>query len=273
MILSGHNHQPLKPAFHGNTLVAEGEIWSEKLGRIDLKWTKEKFDRPMIMESKLLPLEPVEPKGELKKVLDHVYEQVGKKLEEKLATIETPWKRNNRGESNIGGFFADGLKTWAKCDCAFLNSGGIRANHEGPDVTLGTVLEIFPFDNSTVTFELSGADLWKACEKNATAQVTNEYGVLQVGGVAYEWKRNGKKAEVLNVTVNGEPLDKEKKYRCASLDFVAVDQSEKYLGDVKVQNVEHLHVTMSKVAEEWVREQGKKGPIKAALDGRMAEQK
>jgi 5'-nucleotidase / UDP-sugar diphosphatase len=274
VILSGHNHQPLKPAFHGDTIVAEGEVWSEKLGRMDLKWTKGKYDRPFIMESKLLPLEPAEAKGELKKVLDHVYEQVGKRLEEKLATIETPWKRNNRGESNIGGFFADGLKTFAKCDCAFLNSGGIRANHEGPDVTLGTVLEIFPFENSTVTFELSGADLWKACEKNATAQITNEYGVLQVGGVAYEWKRHGKKAEILKVTVNGEPLDKEKKYRCASLDFVAVDQSEKYLGpDVKVENVERLHVTMSKVAEEWVREQGKKGPIKATLEGRMAEQK
>lgn len=274
VMLSGHNHQPLKPAFHGDTIVAEGAIWSEKLGRMDLKWNKAKFDKPLIMESKLLPLEAAEPTGELKKLLDHVYENVGKRLEEKLAKLDEPWKRNNRGESNIGGFFADGLKSFGKADCAFLNSGGIRANLDGPDVTLGDVLEIFPFENTTVVFELTGADLWKACEKNANAQLSNEYGVLQIAGVRYEWKRHGKTAEVTKVTVNGEALDREKKYRCAAIDFVALDQHEKYLGpDVKVDKVEKLNVTMSKVAEDWVREQGQKGPIKAAVEGRMAEQK
>lgn len=273
IILSGHNHMPLRPAFHGDTIVAEGAIWSEKLGRMDIKWNKAKFDRPHY-ESKLLQLEPAEPTGDMKAILDLVHDQVGKRLEEKLGTIETPWKRSNENESNVGDFFADGLKSFAKADCAFLNSGGIRANHEGPDVTLGDVLEIFPFENGTVAFELTGADLKKACEKNATASLTHEYGILQVGGVHYEWHRDGKKAVVTKVTVNGEPLDEAKKYRCAALDFVAVDQHEKYLGpDVKVLNVEKLNATMGKVAEDWVREQGKKGPISAKLEGRMAEVK
>ena len=29
IILSGHNHQPLRPALHGQTIVAEARIWAE----------------------------------------------------------------------------------------------------------------------------------------------------------------------------------------------------------------------------------------------------
>ncbi len=271
VILSGHNHRSLRPALHGNTIVAEGAIWAEKLGRLDLH--RKKGGR-LHFDGSLLKLEPAEAQGEFKKILDEVHETVGKRLEEVLATLDGSWHRENGRESNIGNFFADGLRAYAKADCAFLNSGGIRADHAAGNLTLGDVLEIFPFENATVAFDLSGEDLKRACEKNASAAAGNEYGILQISGVRYEWKHDGRTAEVTNVTVNGQPIDPKKKYRCAAIDFIAVDQPEKYFGNgVKVENLEKLNILLSKVAEDWVRDEGKKGPIKAVVDGRMAETK
>ena len=269
IILSGHNHRPLRPARHGDTIVTEAPVWAERLGRLDLSLRDGKLH--FKSKEKFVDLEPAEPTGELKAVFDKVHEAVGKRLEEVLGKVETPLTRSNTAESNSGNFFADGLKSRTKSDCAFLNSGGIRADHKGAEITLGDVLEIFPFENVVVTFEVTGEGLKKICEKNANACLGNEkYGILQTAGVRYEYTPESGKPVVSNVTVNGEPVDPSKKYRCASIDFIAVDQHEKYFGtDVKVENVEKPGVLLSKVEEDWVREQGKKGPIHAEVDGRQ----
>jgi 5'-nucleotidase len=268
LILSGHNHRPLRPDLHGNdTIVAETAVWAEKLARLDLEGPKGKLH----FEGSWVPLDPVEPTGELKRVFDAVNATVGERVKEVLGKVETHLTRSNNAESNSGNFFTDGLKSWTKSDCAFLNSGGIRADHKKPEITVGDVLEIFPFENVVVTFEVTGEDLKKICAKNANACLGNEkYGILQTAGVRYEYTSENGKPVVANVTVNGEPVDPARKYRCASIDFIAIDQHAKYFGeDVKVENVEKPGVLLSKVEEDWVREQGKKGPIKAEIDGRQ----
>ncbi|HZV02259.1 MAG TPA: bifunctional UDP-sugar hydrolase/5'-nucleotidase [Planctomycetota bacterium] len=265
VILSGHNHRPLLPAFHANkTLVTEGHIWSEQLGRLDLKLKNGHTH----FDSEMLKLPDVAPEGEMKKIVEDVDAAVGPRVKEVLGTLDTPWKRENKAESNIGNFFSDGLREFAKADCAFLNSGGIRSNHEAGSLTYLDVYEIFPFPNTVVTFELSGEDLKTLCHKNANAQLGDQYGILQVSGVRYEFKGHGKNAEITKVTVNGEPLDPKKTYKCASNDFV-VDQHDKYFGQVTLLNTTATESLLCDVAEEYVRAQAKKGPIKSVLEDRM----
>lgn len=269
VILSGHNHQALKASLHGKTIISEGHFKAHRLGQLDLTL---KNGEVVAHKQKFLSCDAGEPDGELKTALDYVRDQVGKRLEEVLGKLESSWARNYNGESNIGNFFADGLRAYAKADVAFLNAGGIRTNVPAGDVTLGHVQEIFPFDNQLVTFELTGKDLIRAISKNANAAAGQEYGVLQISGIRYEYEKHGRKAHVTKTECGGAPIDPEKTYRCAAIDFIAIDQHEKYLGpDVTVSKIEKLNVAMTKVAEDYVRAEGKKGPIRAEVDGRMHE--
>ncbi|MBI3724238.1 bifunctional metallophosphatase/5'-nucleotidase [bacterium] len=269
VILSGHNHQPLKAALHGKTIIAEGTLRAAKLGRLDLTL---KDGQVIAHKGQVLTIEHRPAEGELKTVLDEVDATLGKRLGEVLAKLEVAWKRDYHAESNIGDFFADAMRDHAKTDVAFLNAGGIRENLAAGNVTIGDVAEIFPFDNEIVTFELTGADLLQALEKNASAAAAREYGILQVSGVRYEWERHGKSGKVLKAEVGGAPLDPKRSYRCAAIDFIAVDQHAKYLGEgVVVSKLERLAVLMTSVAQDFVRSQGQKGPIRFESDGRMRE--
>jgi 2',3'-cyclic-nucleotide 2'-phosphodiesterase (5'-nucleotidase family) len=272
LILSGHNHRSLRPKLHGKTIVAEGQKWAGRLGRLDITVR----DGHIVEHSgELLTLEPKDAAGELKTILDEVHEAIGQKLDEVLAKLEVPWKADYHHESNIGDFFAEAIRARTSSDVAFLNSGGIRKNLATGNVTLGDVDEIFPFDNEIVTFEITGADLLRALEQNANATVAQAYGVLQLSGVRYEFKRTGSKtASVSSASIGSDPVDPKKTYRCAAIDFLAVDQHEKYFGkDTTISKLARTGILMTKVAEDYVRDQGQKGPIKIDVDGRMREAK
>jgi 2',3'-cyclic-nucleotide 2'-phosphodiesterase (5'-nucleotidase family) len=269
VVLSGHNHMPLKAARHGKTIVTEGFLKAARLGRLDLTL---KADGEIAFAYRSFAPADAPPEGDLKPILEAVDAAIGSRLKEVIAKLADNWSRNNKGESNIGDFFTDGLRTQFKADVAFLNAGGIRENLHAGDVTLGDVNEIFPNDNQVVAFELTGEDLVKTIEKNASAAVGNEYGVLQCSGIRYEFERHGKKAKVTKTECGGQPIDPKKTYRCVATDFIAIDQHEKYLGEVTVSKLEKLDVTMTKVAEDYVRAEGKKGPIKSAVDGRMGSE-
>jgi 5'-nucleotidase len=270
VILSGHNHKPLKPQVHGKTIVTEGVLKAEKLGFLNLTF----HDGHWEYLSDFLRLDAKEPTGDVKTVLDEVQSAIGAKLDEVLAKLEVPWKREYHYESNIGDFLAEAMRTSVGADVGFLNAGGIRKNQGLGNITVGDVDEML-IDGDIVRFELSGADLLRGLEQNAA--VTGDeraYGLLQVAGVRYEFKHNGRSATIVNATVGGQPIDPKKTYSGATTDFIAVDQREKYFGKgTTFTKVEKTGKSWTKAAEDYVREQGKNGPIKVDVDGRMKEVK
>jgi 5'-nucleotidase/UDP-sugar diphosphatase len=266
LMLSGHDHMAVEPRMVGDTIQTESGNKALRLGRVDLHLKDKKL---VSHEGRLMTLPHVAPEGELKKIMDDVHEAVGKALEEKLGKLETAWKRQSDREANIGNFFCDGLLAKAGADVSFLNGGGIRRDVPEGDLTVGDVMEIFPIENTIVTFELTGEQLLKACETNAHASATHAHGALQVGGVRYDWERTGKsEVKVLKATVKGEAVDPKKTYKCVSTDFVAIDQADKYLG-TKPGKVEKQEYGMQAVALDHARAAAAKGPIKTELDGRI----
>jgi 2',3'-cyclic-nucleotide 2'-phosphodiesterase (5'-nucleotidase family) len=59
-------------------------------------------------------------------------------------------------ETNLGDLCADALRYYADADVGYMNGGGIRADISSGDITLNTLLNVLPFNNTVVLAEVSG---------------------------------------------------------------------------------------------------------------------
>lgn len=139
-------------------------------------------------------------------------------LDSRNATIRTR-------EAAIGNLFADAMRVSMKVDAAVINGGGIRSGKvyaPGSEIRLKDVLAELPFNNRVVVVEISGADLLLAME-NGLAQVPVPAGRFpQVSGmkIVFDPKQPMRK-RIVSLEVAGKPVEVNKIYRVAILDFLA----------------------------------------------------
>src|SRR5262249_23417635 len=118
-------------------------------------------------------------------------------------------------------------------DVALLNGGSIRDDEliAPGQLTVRDVLSILPFKNKLVKIEITGATLRAALEHGVSrsAEDAEPGGFPQVSGIEFSFdaSRNAG-ARIVELKVNGQPLDATKKYTLASTTFVAVDGGDGY---------------------------------------------
>ena len=86
-------------------------------------------------------------------------------------------------ETNLGDMIADAVLDKAGptgAAIAIVNGGSIRASIPAGDISLGKVLEVFPYDNYMVVIDLTGAQLIAALE-NGVSQVEGAARALPAG--------------------------------------------------------------------------------------------
>jgi len=103
------------------------------------------------------------------------------------------------GESQLGNWMADVVKNYSgsPADVGIVNNGGIRLSPvPAGDVTVGTIFNIMPFDNTVCTTTMTGAQLKKIFEQ---AVKTDGVGI-QISGVKfiYDSSKSSYAAAVLN---------------------------------------------------------------------------
>lgn len=101
-----------------------------------------------------------------------------------------------------------------KIDIALVNVGGIRSTFPKGNITKGTIMQTFPFDNYIVVLELSGKDL-AATLDSISAHGGN--GVSRQVDVTMDVA--GRKCKT--VTVDGKPIDPAKVYHVATINYLA----------------------------------------------------
>jgi len=104
--------------------------------------------------------------------------------------------------------------TTRNIDLAIVNKGGIRADMKKGDVTKGTIMQIFPFDNRIVVMRISGADLARAF--NVMAGRGGD-GVSAGVDISFD-PSTGKCTSVM---IDGKPLDYSRIYTVATIDYLA----------------------------------------------------
>ncbi len=90
-------------------------------------------------------------------------------------------------ETNLGNMISDAVREFARTDVAIINGGNIRGSiNEGP-ITLGDAFRVLAFDNTIVTFQLTGAQIREALE-NGVSMVEQGAGRFpQVAGMSYAY--------------------------------------------------------------------------------------
>ena len=125
-------------------------------------------------------------------------------------------------ETNLGDLAADALKYVSGADVALTNGGGIRTSLEIGDITYGEINAVFPFGNTVVTFDITGADILAALQHGTKSLPAASGGLPQVAGMDYEVHTYLDTDRVKNVMINGKPLVLTETYTMATNDFTYV---------------------------------------------------
>lgn len=125
--------------------------------------------------------------------------------------------KNYRPESPLSNWAVDAMmlgvesKFGRHVDAGILNFGGIRVDMPQGDVLLDDIISMFPFNNHLCYLTLSGSDLRYIYDFMAGR------GKPEIVGGARFVIRDGKAEDI---TINGEPLDDDKLYGVATIDFL-----------------------------------------------------
>jgi 2',3'-cyclic-nucleotide 2'-phosphodiesterase (5'-nucleotidase family) len=273
-IVGGHSHTRLdKEKIEGTTVIVQAGARGRELGRLDLTVEHGKVSGH---EYRLLPL-PLDEAAAPKEVVE-----ASKKLEARVAELDAEvlgetthaLKRGNYyGPTDAGSFIADAIRAAAGTDVGFINSGGVRAEFPQGKVTRATLLAVMPFDDELSTFEASAKDLWTICRTNATAAALGNkggHGILQVSGLRYRWRREGKKAVVTSVEVGGKPVpehDESAKFTCGTNEFLAFEQAAKYFGFEPASRKKLTTTLQAALVAAF-----KNGPVELPDHGRIREE-
>lgn len=106
-------------------------------------------------------------------------------------------------------------------DFALLNKGGIRRGLPKGTITEGQVITMLPFNNRVRVIDISGRELIPAFDQMARV---GGNGVSKGVEATYTVSANhngDKSVRLKSITVNGEPLDPDRTYRVATIDYMA----------------------------------------------------
>lgn len=139
-------------------------------------------------------------------------------------------------ECNLGNLIADAMRANTGAQIALMNGGGIRANIDEGDITMGEILTVQPFQNLQSTLQLTGANVIAALENGVSQLALDDNGnvqrdgaagrFLQVSGLRYtidptlEPGSRIVSVEVLNDAGEYEPIDPEATYSVVTLNFI-----------------------------------------------------
>ncbi|GAA0370452.1 5'-nucleotidase C-terminal domain-containing protein [Bacillus horti] len=167
----------------------------------------------------------LEEDPEVATIIERYSNQIGEKMKAVVGTtlINLDGERQTvrLKESNLGNLVADSLRDLTGADIALQNGGSIRASIGVGEMTLEDIYSVLPFDNTVVMVEATGQTIWDALEHGVSTYPAAAGGFLQVSGLEYTFDAAQEPgSRIIEVTINGTPIDKEKTYKVAANDFL-----------------------------------------------------
>ena len=192
--------------------------------------------------------------NEMSEVVDEAQNALGEWLNTKVGvstaeqTIYDPTAMDEYGkpllivrvsETNLGDLVTDAFRIQSGADVAIDCAGSIRTNLPKGDITISSLLSIYPFGNHVSMRQITGQQLLDALEWGVKDVPRGFGGFLQVSGLSYEFNPNIKSGcrmddnnmfagvtgeyRVKNVMVGGEPLDLERTYKVVAVDYLLLN--------------------------------------------------
>ena len=266
IIIGGHSHTRLnEPEVVNHKLIVQAASNCRYLGRLDIVVAADTIQQYTGSLS-FLKADGIELDSAFASQIHHFAKKIEEQYGIVIGELRKSWIRNSHGESNIGNFITDCIRHAANSDFAVLNSGGIRQNLNKGHIRAIDVKNILPFNNQICIFEMTGKQVLRMIQQNARAAANNSFGILQVSGIRYQWKKQGDDVKILSVTIKGEAVQEDRKYRGASVDYVLAN-ADKYFaaGDIRYTN---LYMPLSGVVINSIKQ---KETINSSIEGRIIQ--
>ncbi len=124
-------------------------------------------------------------------------------------------------ETTAGNLVIDAMREFTGADIGITNGGGIREAIEAGPITLEDVLTLLPFENSVVTVELTGAEIWAVLEHGVSQFPALWGGFPHVSNLAFTFDAGQPEGErVVEVLYEEEPIDLEAVFVVVSNGFL-----------------------------------------------------
>ena len=166
----------------------------------------------------------------------------------------------------LGNLFADVLRAYGSkyfgvpMDFAITNFGGIRVPMPEGAVTLEDISSMFPFKNYLCYCKIRGSELQKLFEQLAGTKAFQATSGATVRVKAHKLE---------SVLVGGEPIDPNRIYNVATIDFLLDGGDNLRIGALS-EDVKLTHVLLKEVMLDYVEGMEAQGKIiDAASDGRV----
>ncbi|QIV96264.1 2',3'-cyclic-nucleotide 2'-phosphodiesterase/3'-nucleotidase [Allofrancisella inopinata] len=218
-VLSGHSHM-LVSGYLNNVAVVQGASQGKNISVLhydchttanECKVTPEVIN--LSKATKNLPSD----KG-IKKILDSYTTTIKGELEKVIT--KAPSSLSNQAQDGYYNIpltytLADIIKTATVSNVALLNSHGIRRSLPSGDITYSMLYEMLPFDNTIVTLNIRGDDLLELIKHSLSPKEGEQLGVF--AGINIDLDKAGNISKVL---VGDQPLDLDRVYKIATIDFL-----------------------------------------------------
>ena len=273
VIIDGHSHTKLENGeFVGESLIAQTESYGHYIGEVSIELDKD--NKIISKNAKLNPYNKTRylnanksVKEEIKKVTDKNDLVLKEKVGQTNIKLEGSREKVRSEETNLGNFIADAMLKITGADLAITNGGSIRDSIDEGEITKEDVLNVFPFTNYAVTIKVPGSVIRRALE-HGLADTPNTAGKFpQTSGMNIKYdtsKSAGNK--IVEITINGEPLDDNKKYTLATNDFLSTggDGYEMF----KPYTIKAEYELISEIFEKAIKESNY---INSEIDNRMED--
>ncbi|MGH9966681.1 MAG: bifunctional metallophosphatase/5'-nucleotidase [Pyrinomonadaceae bacterium] len=235
VIIGGHEHTLLESAA-GGAPIFKMTADARELGRIDLNVSKTSGELESI-DWKVISVTSETPEDQQFVVVYRKYEGLLKELSQSVGrssvALDARSAEGRTRETNVGNLIADAFRRATGAEVAIMNGGSIRADTiiSPGRLTKRDLLSLLPFKNKVVKLELTGATLKATLEHGVSRSAEDkEPGRFpQVAGLRFSFDASRPpRSRVVSVTVNGQPLDENRKYTLATTNFLAIDGGDGY---------------------------------------------
>lgn len=227
---------PCAPDRQNGTWIVQAHEWGKYVGRADFTFRNGELK---LEHYQLIPInlkKKVEKDGktervfytheitqdpEVMKVLTPFQEkgqaQLGIKIGSVKGKLEGDRNQVRFRQTNLAHVLLSAQLERAEADFAVMSGGGVRDSIESGDITYKDVLKVQPFANTLVYVDMKGSDVEKYLAVAANKKVDSG-AYAQFLNVSLTADGQG----VQNVKIKGEPLQADKVYRMATLNFNAM---------------------------------------------------
>ncbi len=169
LIIGGHSHEVINESVNDIPIVQSGS-YLNYLGKIELE-----IEGQNVISSKInfINLDGYNSKDNDLAELINSYEHSAQFDE--IVGYSTTWM----GKNEVGCFYTTALMEYLETDCSFQNGGGIRSSIDQGDITALEIYNMDPFNNSSVIFTMTVADIRRFFEETGAGEHVSGLDLVQ----------------------------------------------------------------------------------------------